>query len=133
MLPLHPVPAAAVASTVMQFTPVTALVGGLTLGIAATAKFAITGRILGISGALKGCVQADLTPWRLLFTGGMLLGAYAAKLAAPQAFDSLPASFTVRPSLWDMACCAACTATRSARLSEPHRGSAARQAAQAAQ
>lgn len=43
----------------MQFTPITALVGGLTLGIAAVAKFAITGRVLGISGALKGFVQVS--------------------------------------------------------------------------
>lgn len=41
------------ATTLVQFTPVPALLGGLVLGIAAVGKFAITGRILGISGALK--------------------------------------------------------------------------------
>lgn len=83
----------------MQFTPVTALLGGITLGICSLAKFAITGRILGISGALKGCVQADLSPWRLLFTAGMLLGAFAAKEAVPHAFDVLPPTFTVSGSV----------------------------------
>jgi hypothetical protein len=79
----------------MQFTPVTALLGGLTLGIASLAKFAITGRILGISGALKGFVQGEVTPWRVLFTLGMVAGAWLAKGAAPGAFDAIPSTFTV--------------------------------------
>lgn len=79
----------------MQFTPATALVGGLTLGIAATAKYAITGRILGISGALKGLVQNNITSWRVLFLGGMIGGAVVAKAITPQAFDLLPSTFTV--------------------------------------
>lgn len=37
----------------LQFTPVQALLGGLTLGVAAAGKLALTGRILGISGAFK--------------------------------------------------------------------------------
>jgi hypothetical protein len=41
------------ATTLVQFTPVPALLGGLVLAIATVGKFAITGRILGISGALK--------------------------------------------------------------------------------
>lgn len=56
----------------MQFTPVPALLGGLCLGLASLAKFAITCRILGISGALKGFVQGRVTLWRVLFTAGML-------------------------------------------------------------
>lgn len=90
--------AAAVATMQMQFTPVTALVGGLTLGIAATGKFAIAGRVLGISGALKGFVQGNVTPWRVLFTLGMVAGALIAKGITPNAFDVLPATFTVS---WD--------------------------------
>lgn len=85
-----------VASSVMQFTPVPALLGGLCLGLASLAKFAITGRILGISGALKGFVQASITPWRVLFTVGMLGGAFLAKSVTPGAFDLIPATFTVR-------------------------------------
>lgn len=80
----------------MQFTPVTALLGGLTLGIVSLAKFAITGRILGISGALKGFVQGSITPWRVLFTAGMLVGAWLAKGMVPHAFDAIPSTFTVR-------------------------------------
>lgn len=78
----------------MQFTPATALVGGLTLGVAAVGKFAITGRILGISGALKGFVHKP-TPWRVLFTLGMVSGALVAKGITPEAFDAIPATYTV--------------------------------------
>jgi uncharacterized membrane protein YedE/YeeE len=89
------VAAAAVATTTMQFTPVTALVGGLTLGIAAVAKYAITGRVLGISGAFKGFVQGHTHPWRVLFTAGLVGGAFVAKSITPEAFDLIPATFTV--------------------------------------
>lgn len=79
----------------MQFTPVTALVGGLTLGVAAVGKFAITGRVLGISGALKGFVQGTVTAWRVWFTAGMVGGSLVAAAITPGAFDVLPATFTV--------------------------------------
>lgn len=100
--------AAAVASTTMHFTPATALVGGLTLGIAAVAKYAITGRILGISGALKGFVQGNITPWRVWFTAGMVGGALVAQSITPTAFDILPSTFTVR------SCCSSRSAPGSA-------------------
>jgi hypothetical protein len=107
----------------MQFTPVTALVGGLTLGIAAVGKFAITGRVLGISGALKGFVQNHITPWRVWFTAGLVGGALVAKSITPAAFDILPSTFTVStaPSaaahksvllvIWRLACSAYANAT----------------------
>jgi hypothetical protein len=37
-----------------QAVPLESLVGGLVLGTAALAKFLITGRLLGISGGIKG-------------------------------------------------------------------------------
>lgn len=99
------------ASSVMQFNPAPALLGGLCLGLASLAKFAIRGRILGISGALKGFVQGRITPWRVLFTAGMLGGALVAKSVTPDAFDVLPATFTVR--LWIL---------RAQLLCQPRRG-----------
>jgi hypothetical protein len=92
---LFPAVAASMPITQLQFTPVTALVGGLVLGVAAVGKLAITGRILGISGALKGFVQGSITSWRVLFTIGMLAGGYIAAGITPDAFDVLPATFTV--------------------------------------
>lgn len=37
----------------LSFTPQAALAGGLVLGVATLAKLLLTGRILGISGAVK--------------------------------------------------------------------------------
>lgn len=86
------------ASSVMQFTPVPALLGEVCPG-GVLAKFPITGRILGISGTLKGFVQGCVTPWRVLFTVGMLGGAVVAKSVTPDALGVLPATFAVR-STW---------------------------------
>ena len=49
------VPSAGVAAeaVVLSFTPQAALAGGLVLGVATLAKLLLTGRVLGISGAVK--------------------------------------------------------------------------------
>jgi hypothetical protein len=39
--------------TTLSFTPAAALLGGITLGIAAVGKLALTGRIMGISGIVR--------------------------------------------------------------------------------
>jgi hypothetical protein len=79
------------------FTPATALIGGLVLGTAAAGKLVLTGRVLGISGALKGFVQGDVTSWRVAFMLGMLAGSLAAARSMPadNTFDVLPETFTV--------------------------------------
>lgn len=41
-------------------------------------------------------MQGNVTPWRLLFTAGMVGGALVAKGITPDAFDVLPSTFTVR-------------------------------------
>ncbi|WIA31133.1 hypothetical protein OEZ86_001153 [Tetradesmus obliquus] len=80
----------------IMFTPTTALVGGLVLGTAAAGKLLLTGRVLGISGALKGFVQGDVTSWRVVFVLGLGGGALAAARSVPagNVFDVLPATFT---------------------------------------
>ncbi|KAF6256935.1 hypothetical protein COO60DRAFT_1622272 [Scenedesmus sp. NREL 46B-D3] len=83
---LLPAAAAGNATTLVQFTPVPALLGGLVLGIAAVGKFAITGRILGISGALNShsvaCCQHPPLPAACQVSraalGGLLVGLGAA-------------------------------------------------------
>ena len=75
--------AAVAAGTALQFTPVHALCGGAILGIAAVGKMTLTGRILGVSGAVKGITQGDLAPWRFAFLGGLLAAGAALSLAAP--------------------------------------------------
>ena len=60
-----------------NFTPVSALVGGLLIGSAATLLLLFNGRIAGISGVVRGLIQR--TPgdysWRLLFLAGLVGGA----------------------------------------------------------
>ena len=58
-----------------QFTPWSALAGGLVIGVAASLFVLLNGRIAGISGILGGL----LTPsrgdvgWRIAFLGGMVI------------------------------------------------------------
>ena len=70
-----------------NFTPVSGVIGGILIGIAATLLLAGSGRIAGISGIAGGLlagVPGD-TAWRLLFLLGLVLGAgvYELVTAAP--------------------------------------------------
>jgi uncharacterized membrane protein YedE/YeeE len=59
-----------------NFTPLSALAGGMLIGAAATLLLWINGRIAGISGILGGLlfpVRSD-TLWRVLFVAGLLTG-----------------------------------------------------------
>jgi uncharacterized membrane protein YedE/YeeE len=59
-----------------NFTPISAIMGGLLIGTAAMLTLWTNGRIAGISGILSGAMfpkQQD-TLWRLLFIDGLLLG-----------------------------------------------------------
>lgn len=60
-----------------NFTPFTALLGGLLIGLAATLTLWANGRIAGISGILSGVIVPDSKDksWRILFLVGMLCGA----------------------------------------------------------
>jgi len=78
----------------IQFTPYTALAGGVLLGLASAAFILLNGRILGISGILGGL----LTPfkgdvgWRVTFLLGMA--------CAPAVFGSLfPTDMRVAPRI----------------------------------
>jgi uncharacterized membrane protein YedE/YeeE len=57
-----------------NFTPGTALLGGLLIGGAAAAMLLLHGRILGVSGIAGGLLQphAGDTRWRLWFIAGLL-------------------------------------------------------------
>ncbi len=59
-----------------NFTPVSAIIGGLLIGAAATLTLWTTGRIAGISGIIAGALFPKKTDvaWRLLFLAGMLTG-----------------------------------------------------------
>ena len=59
-----------------NFTPVASLIGGMLIGLSASAMLLFSGKIAGISGIVGGILspaQND-TQWRLLFLGGLLVG-----------------------------------------------------------
>jgi uncharacterized membrane protein YedE/YeeE len=69
----------------INFTPWTALTGGILLGIASAAFILLNGRVLGISGIVGGLLaprHGDIG-WRLSFLLGLLLAPTALTLWAP--------------------------------------------------
>lgn len=61
-----------------QFTPVTALLGGALIGLAATVLYAGIGRIAGISGIVNNAIERrQERGWRLAFLAGLLAAAAA--------------------------------------------------------
>lgn len=60
-----------------EFTPISALAGGLIIGAAASLFMWLNGRIAGISGIIGGLLppRAGDMAWRLAFGGGLILGA----------------------------------------------------------
>jgi uncharacterized membrane protein YedE/YeeE len=77
-----------------EFTPLSALAGGVLIGLAAALLLVANGRIAGISGILGGLFSPvrDERNWRLAFTAGLLgAGAFAA-FFLPGSIGSSPRS-----------------------------------------
>jgi hypothetical protein len=66
-----------------NFTPVSGLVGGLLLGLAATMLLLLNGRISGISSIVGGLLAPKNSEvgWRVVFLVGLLFGAFGYVLA----------------------------------------------------
>lgn len=59
-----------------QFTPISALIGGAMIGLAAVLLLVLVGRVAGISGILNGAIeQHDGRTWRWSFLIGLVAGA----------------------------------------------------------
>jgi len=73
---------------VENFTPFPSLVGGMLIGLSASALLLFDGKIAGISGIVGGILSPtkDDTLWRLLFVIGLLAGGFVFYLLSPQAF-----------------------------------------------
>ncbi len=72
-----------------EFTPVSALIGGALIGLAAVALMALNGRIAGVSGIAGGLLsntEGDRS-WRWLFVLGLLIGAGGHELLRPETFE----------------------------------------------
>lgn len=68
-----------------QFTPWSALAGGILLGIASVIFILVNGRILGISGILGGLLvpQRSDASWRVFFLLGMVVAPATLSMIAP--------------------------------------------------
>ncbi len=75
-----------------DFTPVSALAGGVLIGLAATLLLLFDGRIAGVSGIVAGLSRPDGEPkaWRAMFVVGLLCGGVVLRIARPSAFEGLP-------------------------------------------
>jgi uncharacterized membrane protein YedE/YeeE len=68
---------------VENFTPVSGLIGGLLIGVAAALLLLLNGRISGISDIVGGLLapRSSDAGWRVVFIAGLLLGAFSYMLA----------------------------------------------------
>ena len=66
-----------------NFTPVSGLIGGLLIGLAAALLLLLNGRLGGISGIVGGLLAPKNSDagWRVAFVAGLLLGAFIYMLA----------------------------------------------------
>jgi uncharacterized membrane protein YedE/YeeE len=74
---------------VENFTPGASLLGGILIGLSASAILLFNGKVAGISGIIGGLfspIQHD-SLWRVLFVGGLLCGGFLYSLLSPQAFE----------------------------------------------
>jgi uncharacterized protein len=72
-----------------NFTPISALIGGLLIGLSASAMLLFNGKVAGISGIFAGVlrpVKAD-TLWRACFIGGLVVGGLILRGLFSNAFD----------------------------------------------
>ena len=63
--------------TIVNFTPVSALLGGLLIGAASVWLLATNGRIAGVSGILHGMLLPSDVKWRAAFIAGLILAGVA--------------------------------------------------------
>ena len=70
-----------------NFTPVSGLIGGLLIGLAAALLLLLNGHLSGISGIVGGLLapKSSDAGWRVVFVAGLLLGAFIYVLATGEA------------------------------------------------
>jgi uncharacterized membrane protein YedE/YeeE len=72
-----------------NFTPLASLVGGVLIGLGASAMLLLDGKSAGVSGILAGVLRPvkDDTLWRICFLTGLLAGGMLLREWLPGAFD----------------------------------------------
>jgi uncharacterized membrane protein YedE/YeeE len=73
--------------SIVNFTPVSAIIGGALIGLAAALLWWMLGRIAGVSNILGGVLigLGDDSVWRIAFLAGLLLSGLGAMLLLPNA------------------------------------------------
>ena len=79
-------------SVVGHFTPGHAALGGLLLGTATCANLLLNGRVLGMSGMLKGLLTGQTGSGRAALMAGMLVASVPLGIILPASFQALPAT-----------------------------------------
>ena len=72
-----------------NFTPVASLIGGVLIGLSASAMLLFDGKIAGISGIFAGVLQPVKgdTLWKACFLAGLFAGGLLLRMFLPHAFD----------------------------------------------
>ncbi|NRA60639.1 MAG: YeeE/YedE family protein, partial [Psychrobium sp.] len=82
-----------------NFTPISALLGGGMLGLAALILLKFNGRIAGISGVINGALQSKYASgdktWRWIFLIGLMLGPLLAMPFAERVDITLEVNWTL--------------------------------------
>ncbi|MGA7180121.1 MAG: YeeE/YedE thiosulfate transporter family protein [Thiobacillaceae bacterium] len=81
-----------------NFTPLSGLIGGLIIGLAATLLLWYNGRIAGISGIFNGMVTVRRkgdTLWRFLFILGLITGGFVHQKLIEASYQPLNAPYWV--------------------------------------
>ncbi len=78
------------------FTPVSALIGGSLIGLAATILILFNGRVAGISGIVRGIFFGEKNEkrWRFVFLMGLLLSPFIYSLFVPLPPLEISTNFT---------------------------------------
>jgi len=80
----------------VNFTPVSAAIGGALIGLASALLMLLTGRIAGMSGILGETLTGGDKQWRLAFIAGLLLAPMLSGLIGhPLATPAMPDSWAV--------------------------------------
>jgi uncharacterized protein len=72
-----------------DFTPVPSTIGGILIGLSASAMLLFNGKVAGISGIFAGVlrpVKGD-TLWKVFFLAGLFTGGLALRFLDPQVYD----------------------------------------------
>ena len=72
-----------------DFTPIASTIGGILIGLSASAMLLLSGKVAGISGIFAGVLRPmkDDTLWKVCFLAGLFVGGLLLCVFDPHAYD----------------------------------------------